>query len=78
MLNWAERCLYLGVVCFVLAVLLRVGGYNSSHGFLQPPLSHGVTPGGFLKAGAVLALFAASMAAIDLARRTETKDKPNQ
>jgi hypothetical protein len=74
MLAWAERLLYLGVVSFALGVLLRLAGYHDQHGFLQPPLSRGISPGAFLEAGAVCAIFAASMAMIDLARRGMPKD----
>ncbi len=69
MTAWAEKLLYLGMVVFVLGILLRLCGYNDAHGFLQPPLNHGITPDAFLRAGATCAIFAASMAAIELAKR---------
>jgi hypothetical protein len=69
MLAWAEKILYLGMVLFVLGILLRVLGYSDVKGFLQPPMTNGITPGAFLQAGATFALFAASMAIIDLAKR---------
>jgi hypothetical protein len=69
MLAWAEKLLYLGMVAFILGILLRFFGYNDTQGFLQPPLSHGITPDAFLRAGATCAIFAASMAAIELAKR---------
>lgn len=69
MVAWAEKLLYLGMVAFVLGVLLRVFGYNDARGFLQPPLTHGITPDAFLRAGAVCALFAIGMATIELAKR---------
>jgi len=70
MLAWAEKLLYLGMVAFVLGILLRLCGYHDTHGFLEPMLSHGLTPDAFLRAGATCAIFAASMAAIELAKRS--------
>lgn len=71
MVAWAERLLYLGLISFGLGLVLRLMGYHDANGFLQGiVLSNGITPSAFLRAGATLALFAASMAVIDLAKRT--------
>ncbi len=69
MVAWAEKLLYLGMVAFVLGILLRLTGYNDTHGFLEPLLSHGLTPDAFLRAGAVCALFAIGIVTIELAKR---------
>ncbi|GMV66334.1 MAG: hypothetical protein KJ050_11600 [Candidatus Omnitrophica bacterium] len=69
MLAWAEKLLYLGIVIFVLGILLRIIGFSDAKGFLQPPLSHGITPGALLDAGTAFAIFAASIALVDMAKR---------
>ncbi|MCG3197332.1 MAG: hypothetical protein HUU16_10010 [Candidatus Omnitrophica bacterium] len=70
MLGWAGKLLYIGAVFVALAVLLRVLGYNDTHGFLQPPLTNGITPDAFMRFGSVCALFAIALGVLEIAKNS--------
>lgn len=73
MLGWAGKLLYIGAVLVVLGVLLRIGGYNDTNGFLQGPLSSGITPDAFMRFGAVCALFAIALGVLEIARNSSSR-----